>query len=402
MKTISHSSLRALIVLTAFAFVLACLTDAALTKGSKARSEQKTEQVNGIDAVAGQVLVKFRSPEDPKKAALIRQAADAETDNLVGGTGTHLIQSRSKTANTLVHELSARDDVIYAEPNYIIRLESIPNDPDFPKLWGLQNVGQVVEAIRGTPGNDIGVVPAWNISTGSRGNVVAIVDTGIDYTHPDLAANVWSAPTAFTVQVGGQSITCPAGSYGFNAITLSCDPIDDNNHGTHVSGTIGAVGNNGTGIVGVNQTASLMGLKFLNEAGNGSLADALNALEFAVQVKAAFASTAGANVRVLNNSWGGDGFSQAMLDQINRAKDAEMLFVVAAGNSGRSLDTQPSFPASYTNYNASSVLSVAATNNVDGLAPFAIFAASDWGAATVHLGAPGSGADKDDNHWRTA
>src|SRR5204862_4204226 len=142
--------------------------------------------------------------------------------------------------------------------------------------------------ITGTPGADIHAVPAWDRALGSRNTVVGIVDTGIDYTHPDLAANVWSAPRTFTLNVGGLTITCAAGTHGFNAITRSCDPFDDHFHGTHVGGTIGAAGNNGVGVVGVNWYASLMGLKFLSANGSGTLADAVNAIEFAIQAKAAF------------------------------------------------------------------------------------------------------------------
>ena len=105
---------------------------------------------------------------------------------------------------------------------------------------------------------------AWNISLGSTANVVAVIDTGIDYTHPDLVANMWSAPTAFTVNIDGSPITCAAGTHGFNAITRTCDPMDDQNHGTHVSGTIGATGDNGMGVVGVNWTTRLMAIKFID------------------------------------------------------------------------------------------------------------------------------------------
>ena len=119
---------------------------------------------------------------------------------------------------------------------------------------------------------------AWDISTGSTDVVVAVIDTGIDYSHPDLAANIWSAPSAFTVQVGGGAITCAAGTHGFNAINNLCDPMDDANHGTHVSGTIGGTGNNGAGVVGVNWTASIMGLKFLNGSGSGYTSDAVKAI----------------------------------------------------------------------------------------------------------------------------
>jgi subtilisin family serine protease len=150
-----------------------------------------------------------------------------------------LFHSRSKDVATLLAELKARPDVAYVEPNYIIHADLTPNDPSFPSLWGLLNTGQVIGGQAGTPGADISATSAWNISTGSRANVVAVVDTGIDYNHADLAANVWSAPTSFTVTIGGQNITCAAGTHGFNAITNTCDPLDDNNHGSHCSGTIG-------------------------------------------------------------------------------------------------------------------------------------------------------------------
>src|SRR5207302_2005115 len=151
--------------------------------------------------------------------------------------------------------------------------------------WGLQNIGQVISNVSGTPGADIHATSAWAISTGSKTNTIGVIDTGIDYNHPDLAANVWSAPTAFTVTIGGQPITCPAGSHGFNAITRSCDPMDDHYHGTHVAGTIGAVANNAAGVSGVNWTASIMGLKFLDSTGSGSTADAIDAIDFALQAK---------------------------------------------------------------------------------------------------------------------
>jgi subtilisin family serine protease len=147
-----------------------------------------------------------------------------------------------------------------------------------------------------------------------------------------------------------------------------------------VSGTIGAVGNNGVGVVGVNWTASIMGLKFLNASGSGSTADAIKAIEFAIQAKAAFASTGGANVRVLSNSWSGGGLSQALLDEINLADANDMLFVAAAGNNGWSNDDTPTYPASYTSPN---VLAVAASDNRDTLAAF-----SNYGFS-VPLAAPG-------------
>ena len=208
--------------------------------------------------------------------------------------------------------------MLYAEPNYIQEIQLTPNDPKFGQLWGLNNTGQTVSGQVGIADADIDAAEAWDVSTGSSSIVVGVIDTGVDFNHPDLAANIWSAPAAFSVTVGGQTINCPAGSHGFNSVTNTCTPLDDNNHGTHCSGTIGGRGNNGTGVAGVNWTTSIMGLKFLTASGSGDTADAIECIQFAIQAKQIFG--AGANVRVLSNSWGGGGFSQALLDAINQGE----------------------------------------------------------------------------------
>ena len=336
-----------------------------------------TESFRGRAVVAGEVLVAFRRSPDLVR---LRAEIDTDTDAPVGAGFLWRARSRSRSVSSLIAHLSTDNDVLYVEPNYIVYAENEPNDPRFPELWGLRNIGQTIGGIPGTPGADIRAVAAWDGALGSRNTVVGVVDTGIDYTHPDLAGNIWSAPANFSVTIGGQTITCAAGTHGFNALTGLCNPLDDHFHGTHVAGTIGAVGNNGVGVAGINWFASMMGLKFLSANGSGTLANAINAIEFAVQAKAAFPS-GGANVRVLSNSWAGGGFSQALLDEINRANQSEMLFVAAAGNSATNNDAAPTYPASYA---APNVVAVAATNNQDALASF-----SNYGANSVHLGAPG-------------
>lgn len=266
--------------------------------------------------------------------------------------------------------LSARGDVLTVEPNYIVEATVVPNDPIFP--WGMKSDG----------GGGIYASTAWDVTTGSAANVVGVVDTGVQYTHPDLAANIWSAPAAFTITYSGGQITCPMGSHGFNAINGTCNPADDQGHGTHVSGTIGAVGNNSIGVMGVNWTTRIMGLKFLDTTGHGSIADAIDAIDFAIQTKAYFASTKGANVRVLSNSWAGSDFSGALQTEIQRANQAEMLFVAAAGNGTSNNDVTAVYPASM---NVANVVAVAATQSGDILAGF-----SNWGRTTVHLAAPGA------------
>ena len=339
-----------------------------------------TEKVNGKDAVAKQAIVHF----DPTKAPpgilqLLTAAGNADEvrqlspplGSYVQTLGMYLVHSKISNATALLNILKNVPGVTLVEPDYIVKSNNTPNDPNFGSQWDMYNTS--------TPGADIGTTLAWNISTGSTANVVGVVDTGIDYTHPDLAANVWSAPSQFTVTLSWGSITCPAGSHGYNAVARTCNPADDHSHGTHVSGTIGAIGNNGIGVAGVNWSTRIMGLKFLDSTGSGSVSDAIDAIEFGLQAKTIFGSAA--NLRVLSNSWGGSGFSQSLLTEINKANTADVLFVAAAGNNASNNNTSPTYPASYT---AANMVTVAATTNTDGLASF-----SNYGSTTVHLGAPG-------------
>src|ERR1051325_3398889 len=334
------------------------------------------EQVDGRPAMAGEVLVKFNRQLGRLERAQFENGIDTDRSEAVGDGGIRRLHSRSLSAARLLALLRTHPDVTFVEPNYIIQADKTPNDPWFGQLWGLLNTGQTV-GVAGTAGDDIKATLAWDVSTGSASTVVAVIDSGIDYTHSDLAPNAWSAPQAFSVVIGGRTIRCSAGTHGFNAIASTCDPYDDNGHGSHTSGTIGAAGNNGLGVTGVNWTTRLMGIKFLYSTGTGFVSNAINGIEFAIQAAAA----AGANVRVLNNSWSTAGFSQALLDEINKANANGMLFVASAGNDATNSDLTPKYPASYT---APNVIAVAATTNTDALASF-----SNYGPASVHLAAPG-------------
>jgi subtilase family serine protease len=344
----------------------AALLGSAAPAAAQRAPRFERETVNGRDVVAREVLVKFRNAIAPSDLSTLAGESDAQRIGLIGRAGVVRLRSRSLPAAALLALLARRSDVQYAEPNFIVHVGQDANDPGFSDLWGLQMIQAPA---------------AWDLSFGSTSNVVAVVDTGIDYTHEDLAANMWSAPTAFTVNIDGLPVTCAAGTHGFNAIARTCDPMDDQNHGTHVSGTIGAVGNNGVGVVGVNWTAQLMGIKFLDADGNGTVADAISAIEFAIAAKQAFASTGGANVRVLSASWGGPEFSQALLDEVNAANDADMLLVAGAGNDGTDNDVSPFYPAAF---DAPNVIAVASTSFSDDLSWF-----SNYGATSVDVAAPG-------------
>ena len=339
-----------------------------------ASAQTQNESYQGHEVAGRSLIAKFKPGFSPNAAQVIHAHDLDRVEALTKNNDLFVLHSRSKNVAALLRDVGSELGIAYIEPNYIIRVRAVPNDPSFPQQWALLNSSR--------PGADIGATSAWNISTGSAANVAAVVDTGIDYTHPDLASNIWSAPSSFTVNVGGLIVTCPAGSHGFNAITSSCDPMDDNSHGTHVAGTIGAASNNGAGVAGINWTTRIMGLKFIGSNGSGDVASAVKAIEFAIQVKARFTGSATpVNVRVLSNSWGGAGFSQSLLDEINKANANDMLFVAAAGNNSSNDDVTPFYPAAYK---APNIITVAATDSNDNLAGF-----SDYGQTTVHLGAPG-------------
>ena len=325
------------------------------------------EILHGKELVAGEALVRL------KAGARATGLSTPDVDlNRPLANGLRHVRSRGRNTAALIAALAARADVAYVEPNYVVRASAVPNDPYFNLESGLLNSSQ--------PGADSHATSAWDLTTGGTANVVALVDSGVDYHHVDLALNIWTAPASFTVTIGGTSITCPAGSHGFNALAMTCDPMDDYGHGTAMAGVIGAGGNNAVGVVGMNWKTSIMPVKFLGSDGSGSYADAIDAIEFAIQARNAFAASGGANVRILSNSWSGSGFSQALLDEINRAATYNMLFVASAGNDSSDNDAVAEYPSSYT---AANVVSVAATTTSDTLQSF-----SNYGATSVDLGAP--------------
>jgi subtilisin family serine protease len=379
-----RAPLALIILLTVFLAPQRSASTKALPQDPPGQDKMQTEMINGYEVEAGAVIARFRDTDEDQLRTFVENAISlvnaSSHRNIAPGLNMYHIRSKTMNTHALLNMMSKFPGVEYIEPNYIVHTQLTPNDTQFGQLWGMNNTGQTVSGQTGIAGADISAVEAWDVSTGSSNIVVGVIDTGVDYNHPDLAANIWSAPASFTVTVGGQTITCPAGSHGFNAVANTCNPLDDNNHGTHTSGTIGARGNNASGVVGVNWTTSVMGLKFLSASGSGSTAGAIACIQFAIQAKQIFG--AGANVRILSNSWGGGGFSQALLDAINAANSNDMLFVCAAGNNNGNNDTTAFFPA---NYNAPNVLSVAATDNRDAKSSF-----SNFGATTVDLGAPGT------------
>jgi subtilisin family serine protease len=321
-----------------------------------------------------EVLVRFRTGT----SANARVRAHAAVSGRVMKTWASLpgMQLVHVPPSLNIHEAIRRyrqdRNVLYAEPNYIVHALNTPNDPYLNQLWNLSNTGQQ----GGASGADIHALQAWNLSTGSSNVVVAVIDTGIDYNHPDLAANVWTSAAPFSTTANGVNIACAAGVHGYNAITGVCDPMDDNDHGTHVSGIIGAVGNNGVGVVGVNWNVQIVACKFLDSTGNGASSDAITCFDYIKALK-----DSGVNIVATNNSWGGAPYSQALSDAIALQEQDGILFVTASGNDFSNNDLFATYPASYDLPN---LICVAATTWFDTLANF-----SNVGAHSVHLGAPG-------------
>ncbi len=272
-----------------------------------------------------------------------------------------------------VRTLRSDRDILYAEPNFVIEALAEPDDPRFGSQWALRNLGQT----GGTPGADIEAVAAWDVTTGNSGVVVAVIDTGVDYTHEDLRPNTWSnAAECSSNGVDDDGNGYIDDCHGIDTANGDSDPTDDNGHGTHVAGTIGAAGNSQVGVTGVNWNVSILPCKFLDRNGRGSTAGALACLDYVAQMK-----DRGLNVVATNNSWGGGLFSQALTDAIRAHQQRGILFVAAAGNSGYDNDVVREYPCTTDLPN---VICVAATDDEDQLAGF-----SNLGRGTVHLGAPG-------------
>jgi hypothetical protein len=326
--------------------------------------------------VPGDLIVGFKGDVSPGQQKQILKAAGL--DEKKSWTKIHgaLAHTAGGDVSTAIAELQQDPRVRYAEPNYIIKVDALPNDPSFGNEWGLNNTGQTINGSPGTPNADINAPEAWNVTTGSPNVTVAVIDTGVDWTHPDLSSQIWTNPGESCPGCQNDGIDNDHNGYvddwhGWDFANNDNNPMDDHGHGTHVAGTIGATGNNGTGIAGVNWNVRIMPVKFLDAQGQGTDANAVSAVLYAAENGA----------DVMNNSWASNDYSQALADAIGVADQHNVLFVAAAGNNSTDNDSTPTYPASYDLPN---VVSVAATDNNDNLASF-----SNFGRRSVDLGAPG-------------
>lgn len=339
---------------TVWALVLALLSAALASWGARADAPaEPPESPRGV-------MVAFQPEASPSRRVSALARVGIAPDQAVGNKRMARVALPMPLDEGRVREIvsTLRQDpaIRVAEPDYRVRAMAAPNDTDFRLLWGLHNSGQT----GGLADADIDAMEAWELTTGSASVVVAVIDTGVDYTHPDLRDNILR--------------NSEGGPFGYDFINEDPDPMDDAGHGTHVAGTIGARGNNGAGITGVCQNVRIMPLKFLDVRGGGSVSDAIECIDFAIDNGA----------HVMSNSWGGGGYSELLREAIQRARKAGILFVAASGNDASDNDDEPTYPASYRS-ECDNVLSVAASDDSDALAGF-----SNFGRATVDLAAPGT------------
>ncbi len=322
------------------------------------------------NAAEGELLVKYKNGTASKAAHTVNRQISADVLEEFSDLGWQRVKLPANLSlSQAVKIYESNDEVEFAQPNFYYHLLNTPNDARFSELYGMQKISAPA---------------AWDLTTGSSNVVVANIDTGVKYTHEDLAPNMWHNAG----EIAGNGIDDDGNGfiddyYGWDFFYNDSDPMDENGHGTHTSGTIGAAGNNSFGVTGVNWNVKIMAIKIYSPSGYGTTSAMLvNAYNYIRMMK-----NRGVNIRVTNNSYGGCdeacGYDQATKDAIDALGNAGVLEVFAAGNNGQNIESTPFYPASYTSPN---ILSVAASDSNDNRAGF-----SNYGAASVDLAAPGVG-----------
>jgi len=322
---------------------------------------------------SGEVLIKFRKGITSLRSynSMMQKGFSNSKTIIFGKKGSIMRKvtlDKAMTVEKAMAELSKDPDVVYVQPNYIYRAAAIPNDYEFASQWGLQNTGQTVDERTGTAGYDINAPAAWDTATDCGNVIVAVLDSGINYTHRDLADNMWDGTAC--VDEGGN----PLGGclHGYDFVEKDKDPRDMLGHGTHVAGIIGARGNDGNRVAGVCWSARIMAVRVLDVSGEGTTADIVSGMQFAINDGA----------KVINASWGDTEYDQVLYDAIQEARDNGVLFIASAGNNQSDNDTYPHYPSSFDLEN---IISVGAMDQ-DGL--LAYF--SCYGPTTVDVVAPGA------------
>ncbi len=358
-----------LTVLGAFAALMAGAQGFSQANDLRSAARAALERNPNIEYSPITLIVKFDRYTTHEQRSLVRsQIAATKLAETRSVRGIEILGTRMGVERA-VDMLNRLPWVEYAELDYTVHADVIPNDTHFALMWGLHNTGQS----GGTIDADIDAPEAWDLFTGSSSTVVAVIDTGVERTHADLAANTWTNPgeiAANSIDDDGNGYVDDV--YGYDFYNFDSDPIDDHGHGTHTSGTIGAQTNNAAGVAGVNWNVKIAGLKFLGAGGSGSTSGAVMSVDYCV--------TEG--IKISNNSWGGGGFDQALYDAILDAQSIGHIFVAAAGNSNANNDLTPHYPSSY---DLNNIIAVAAIDRFDARSSF-----SSYGQTSVDLGAPGT------------
>lgn len=378
-------TLSVLLTLLMVLSLISCGTEKASNISSTSSSDITVKKIDAQSIISqiekgkykeGEVLVKFKSGTLTASSLRTHQSVGAAV--LISFKIVPNLELVKLSANTslkdAVIKYMADPLVEYAEPNYIRRASAIPNDQYFYQQWALHNTGAFAA---GTAGADIKAVQAWDIHTGNGDIIIAVLDTGIDYNHADLSGNIWIN----TGEIPNNGIDDDGNGKiddwrGWNFAANNNNPRDNHGHGTFVSGIIGAKGNNSIGISGVMWNVKIMPLKFLDDKGEGTVADEIAAIEYAISKGA----------KIINASFAGSLSSLSEYDAIALANSAGVLVMAAAGNGGNDAigdnnDFLPEYPASY---NLPNIISIAATDQNDRRASF-----SNFGLNSVHVAAPG-------------
>lgn len=337
-------------LLAAF-FVVAIAVTAGAGQAAARADNANTEPVS----VPGELVVGFDSDVTRREERSVVDAAGGTIEQRVDSIDGALVNADPDLADDVAKRLARRSRVRFVEPNFVVSATRSPNDGGIGGQWGLRNVQASA---------------AWNVTTGGP-VTVGVLDTGVAYDHPDLSSNVWANEVEHPDGVDEDGDGFADDVHGADFLGRDADPSDDDGHGTHVAGIIGAQGNNSIGVAGVNWDVSIMALKFLDSSGDGNTADAAAAIDYAVDHGA----------RVINASWSGPRFSNALYSAIQRAGDRGALVVAAAGNDGTDVDRQPQYPAAFDLPN---MISVAASDRQDRLLEF-----SSYGKSSIDLVAPG-------------
>jgi thermitase len=339
--------------------------------------------IEANEYVPGEVIIKYKKSYNMSSVVDKLSSLGAQSVRPINVSFGNFYVAKFDTKHSvkgIIQNLESDPNIEYSEPNFIYKAIGkkedflyAPTDPQFSKLWGLNNTGTNDPNTRsGVAGADIKALKAWEIERGDRRVKIAVIDTGIDYNHKDLRDQMWVNEAELN---GEEGVDDDGNGYvddihGYDFANNDGDPIDGHGHGTHCAGTIGA-SHNDVGVAGVMENVTFIALKFLSDQGSGSTEGAIKSIDYATKM----------GVDIMSNSWGGGAYSEALKEAIERAAEQGIIFTAAAGNSGTNNDSSPHYPS---NYDVINVISVAASDSSDNLASFSCF-----GSKTVHIAAPG-------------